>query len=287
MASPAYYDWLRDGKPFKLSVPIVEYRQAFRAAGWPVLYLGALGNQAHLTAEPPKDHCPFSATGWPLPHPYPYVTGFDVSHGGGPLEPVLDSIVEQWVSDARAGKTRWVKYIIYKGRSWSVVSNWEEHEAEGHFDHAHKSMRTDWVTRSTIPYDPMGGKTMPDESLAHWIDEMRWRIYDTLVMMNESSTSDPSNPVQGGQQLRMPRILKDIDQRTTISAQTLLRIEAQMSSGPAFDYDRFAAALVAQPGFIDAMASTVAARLGMIPTAGQIARAIGELRFQARPETPL
>jgi hypothetical protein len=161
MATQAYYDWVRAGKPWHKSVPVAEYQRAFLAAGWPALSLGTLGDEAHLTADRPQDHTPFSVTGWPGASPYPYVLAFDAGHApsqGFDMGPV----VARWLADARDGKTPWVKYIVWRGQLYDVRRDWAPSGASGHYDHAHVSFRTDWYGKSIGGYPVVnaGGSTM-------------------------------------------------------------------------------------------------------------------------------
>jgi hypothetical protein len=75
MASQAYRNWVADGRPWKFARPITQVGDRLRAHGYTVYYQG---NQAHLEHEPPEDHTPFSATGWPAKSPYPYCMAMDI-----------------------------------------------------------------------------------------------------------------------------------------------------------------------------------------------------------------
>lgn len=147
MATQAFKDWVADGRPFRLAEPTLEYRHALLLAGWPGEDLGTIGDEAHAQAETPEDHMPYSFTGWPVSNEYPYVHALDVMHDPfhgrhvGPL-------VAYWVSEARAGRTPWVKYINWSGLQWDVRRGWAGRTIAGHFDHAHLSFRTDWTHKS-------------------------------------------------------------------------------------------------------------------------------------------
>ena len=96
MASSAYYSWIADGKPFELATPVRQYRDALRAAGWAAASVGTIGDGAHLRAEPPQDHTPFSATGWPNHSPYPFVHAIDVSTPG-PAGMSTPALAAAWI----------------------------------------------------------------------------------------------------------------------------------------------------------------------------------------------
>lgn len=155
MTTQAYVNWVADGRPFKLATPITEYRDAFKAAGWPITSLGTLGDTAHLQADHPQDHCPFSATGWPMANEYPYVCAFDAGHFPGTAHDMAP-VVAHWLTDARAGKTPWVKYIVWQGHIYDSRAGWSPQPASDHYDHAHMSIRTDWTHRSIGTYSPVG-----------------------------------------------------------------------------------------------------------------------------------
>jgi hypothetical protein len=75
MASKAYRDWLADGSPWKFARPVRAIGDRLREHGYTVYFEG---NDAHLQKATPEDHCPFSATGWPGPSPYPYCMATDI-----------------------------------------------------------------------------------------------------------------------------------------------------------------------------------------------------------------
>lgn len=161
MATAAYRAWVNAGRPFKVCTPILAYRAQLTEAGWPGRLIGTIGDEAHLTAERPQDHTPFSVTGWPQENPYPYVHALDLMHK--PEEGFdVNPIVAHWLWSARAGLTPWVKYIIWRGQRFDVRNNWQPVSADGHYDHAHKSFRTDhtnaWVDGWNVL--PTGGTDM-------------------------------------------------------------------------------------------------------------------------------
>lgn len=272
MATAAYNRWVADGRPFRLATPVSMYRNAFYAAGWPNGSVGTIGDEAHLQASTPKDHCPFSFTGWPLAHPYPYVTAIDVSHGVS-RETTLDNTVLYWISEARAGRTPWVKYIIYKGSSWDVRNNWERRSAEGHYDHAHVSMRTDHISTSIGPWRVVKGGT-PVSTTQTGRD-----VWGETIDSPSLNYSQPAREY-------LKFVLENahgIVATNNALAQMALQLQALVDR-PAGVVDplALAQALVAQPGFVDNLAAAVATRIGEVPTAQQIAAGIGALSFQVR-----
>lgn len=158
MATQAFKDWVKDGRPFKLAQPIEDYRKALVAYGWPSSELGTIGDEDHLQAEVPQDHCPFSFTGWPLPNEYPYVHALDVMHKPANGQDVAP-LAAYWIDEAKAGRTPWVKYINWRGQQYDVRHNWEARPIGGHFDHAHISYRTDWTHKGIGDWNPTKGST--------------------------------------------------------------------------------------------------------------------------------
>jgi hypothetical protein len=155
VATQDYKNWVAAGRPFKLAQPIADYRETLLAAGWPGSKLGTIGDEEHLQAEVPQDHCPFSHTGWPIPNEYPYVLALDVTHDpdhGLNVGPLAD----YWIQQAKAGKTPWVKYINWEGLQWDVRRNWVPVTIGGHFDHAHLSVRTDWTHKDIGSFAVIG-----------------------------------------------------------------------------------------------------------------------------------
>lgn len=274
MATTAYNRWVADGRPFRLATPVAMYRNAFYAAGWPNGSIGTIGDEAHLQAATPQDHTPFSTTGWPVAHPYPYITAIDVLHGVS-RETMLDSIVSYWLSQARMGKTPWVKYIIYKGHSWSVRDGWVQHSAEGHYDHVHVSMRTDYVSASIGDWNPLGtnggGNAMWEQVLPLPSAEFPELLGQTqeqagLILAWTGARARRQEVEMAAMREDMATVLSRLDALTIPDAEAL------------------ASALADNPVFISSVADAVADRVGHLPTAAEIAQAVGALRFRIEVE---
>lgn len=144
MAVAAYYQWDGLGRPLTPALPVremverlkVEFPRATNTFSWHA-------NEAHYTAVPPLDHTPYSSTGWPLPSPHWVVFATDVMHRPD-LGVDCFRLFEYWIGEARAGRFPSLKYIIWRGQSYSVQRNWEPATATGHYDHIHLSFRTDY-----------------------------------------------------------------------------------------------------------------------------------------------
>jgi hypothetical protein len=153
MATQAYWEWLERGRPFRLATPISELKARGRAAG--ISWLGDLGNEAHLQANTPEDHTPFSVTAWPVALPGYVVTAIDWADG-----PHSDRLL----AGAKSGQYPWIKYLNFRGKNYSVRRNWEPRSSSD--DHLHISIRSDWHSQSigsanpftaTPAVDPPGG----------------------------------------------------------------------------------------------------------------------------------
>lgn len=158
MANRFYAPWVADGKPFRACTPVAEVIAKFKAARPAAAKagcFGSIGNLAHLTADIPKDHTPYSQTGWPLPSPYGVGFAVDIMHRPD-LGVDCNAIFAHWLAEAKAGRLPWLKYLIWQGKSYSVRNNWEPRDADGHFDHIHASTRTDHVGTHIGDFDPLG-----------------------------------------------------------------------------------------------------------------------------------
>lgn len=84
--------------------------------GYTVYYLGS-DDERHLKAARPEDHCPFSTTGYPTPHPYPFVAAVDIMppKAGSGL-PSLQRLGARLIADRNAGVPgiSWMKYINHE-----------------------------------------------------------------------------------------------------------------------------------------------------------------------------
>jgi hypothetical protein len=152
MADYAY--WVADGRPVIPALPVRETVERFEArypGAKPIL--GWYTNDAHLKAATPEDHTPFSETGWPVPNPYPYVCATDLM----PYSAYdLDEVFAYWLAEARAGRTPWVKYLIYKDRIYTIWRGFVADVYRGAYhNHIHMSVLTTWVDRSIGSWSPI------------------------------------------------------------------------------------------------------------------------------------
>jgi hypothetical protein len=143
MTTHTYEYWRDHGQPYIDADPIREQRAALvRIYGPDVLgeQLGTRGNQRHMTAEPPQDHTPFSATGWPVESPYGFGHALDWS---GPYH---ERLANFWIAQRTAGRSPWIKYINIRLFHYSWQPTYSRRSSSD--VHAHQSIRSDWTHRS-------------------------------------------------------------------------------------------------------------------------------------------
>lgn len=136
-----YGSWVADGRVWFPARPIGEYLDELRRVpGVKSGDIGVLGDDAHLVAVPPQDHCPYSATGWPVTNPYPYVCALDYSG------PSWEYYCDYWIEEARNGHTPWVKYINDgRGRQYTHWDGFRTGVDNSDQGHVHVSIRSDFV----------------------------------------------------------------------------------------------------------------------------------------------
>lgn len=187
MATQAYYGWISAGQPAYSAAPIVDLAHTLHGYGYNVgrLDVPGLGDIAHLTADFPEDHTPYSYTGWPVPNPYPWVHAIDVMEPVPAGLPSLVRLARQLYDDRQAGVAGvgWLKYMnrsLADGRtvndSWTPSHTQEPSSDTGHI---HLSARTDY-THSTVAagYDPVARILEADMALdsdPNW-QALIWRM---------------------------------------------------------------------------------------------------------------
>jgi hypothetical protein len=165
MATQAYKNWVRDGRPSKVAAPVKALGDRLRSYGYTVYYIGS-DDRNHLQADRPEDHCPFSTSGWPVPHPYPYITALDIMPFPGSSLPTLQQLGAQLVADRNAGHPGldWLKYMNWETqRNWGgpcYQDSWKPSYARRTSNdrgHIHASGRSDMVhaAGAAATYDPV------------------------------------------------------------------------------------------------------------------------------------
>lgn len=142
MAVAQFYAWESDGRPITPATPIREFVERMRVQ-FPRDRFGWFADEAHYQANIPQDHTPYSYDGWPVTNPYPYVFATDVMHHPS-LGVDCFVLFNYWLSEAKAGRMPWLKYLIWQAKIYDVRYQWKAQSSVGHFDHAHLSARTDY-----------------------------------------------------------------------------------------------------------------------------------------------
>lgn len=228
MASAAYWRWIAAGKPLSPSTPVREFVLAMQAAFPRAAAINLINwytNDAHLTAEPPEDHTPFSETDWPdvLESPPDWlVFATDIMHRPD-LGLDCGALFLYWITEARDGRMPFLKYLNWQALRYDVRNGWRPVPTTGHFDHIHLSFRTDWRTRGLEgwPVIPMGGLDMTaltdaeQRELLDGIREVR-SLLTTGKRLGPAQTSDGGVPIADEQ-----RQFYDLDNALT-DVKTLL-----------------------------------------------------------------
>lgn len=165
MTVTTYQGWVNDGKPWKNCQPINDFIAMLRRHGYTGPGSG-IGDQSHLTATPPEDHCPYSHTPWPGVQPYPYVMAIDIMPSSGVDIIWLGGQLYNDKSSNKAG-TQAIKYINWTDSDGNCFhDSWmPNHARYASTDrgHIHISFRTDYVTSTNMAaYDPFGGISLSD-----------------------------------------------------------------------------------------------------------------------------
>jgi hypothetical protein len=156
MASPKLAVWDKAGRPFKVAAPIVYVVNYCKRKAIP--NLGTIGNTAHLTADPPEDHTPYSDTAWPKRLPLTVLVDGErywVCAGDFANE---DGLGDAILRDARAGLLPWLKYMNFAGRSYAYADGFKQ-SAPNSDQHLHLSTfdDADSLTYDCEGWDPLAG----------------------------------------------------------------------------------------------------------------------------------
>lgn len=118
MASQGYRDWLGAGKPYALIRPAAAVQATLSGYG---LTVYDYPNDAHLQANTPEDHTPFSVTGWPGTNKRWHARALDVMpRADVPAAQARKEnadIARQLIRDRSAG---------YAGAAWIKYVNWTD-----------------------------------------------------------------------------------------------------------------------------------------------------------------
>lgn len=163
MTSAQHQAWITEGSVWHMAEPIDELRRAIIAV-WnpPPDTLGTLGDDAHLDAEPPEDHTPYSETGWPIGTPHGIVTALD--YNGPGWEALFDHLINQRM----AGRMMWIKYINFRGIHHRWEPDYQSSTSSDWKGHGHLSIRSDWcfTTTGLSTLDLVGIEPLPEPTPA-------------------------------------------------------------------------------------------------------------------------
>lgn len=168
MASSAYAAWVAAGRPWGPDArPVRALGDLLAAHGYTVYYHG---DERHLTNDPPEDHTPFSATGWPGKSPYPRCLATDImpptagqkSKLNGRSLPSLAALGARLLADKQSGRVAlgWLKYMNWTDAGGNIWHDkWTpgyDRSSSGDSGHIHLSCRTDFVDSLVAEgYDPV------------------------------------------------------------------------------------------------------------------------------------
>jgi len=135
-----------------MAQPLLDLRASLGLLGYTGPATG-YPNLAHLQAQPPEDHCPFSHTPWPGAQPYPYCLALDVMP-----DPHVDwkavglaLFTGKMDGDPQLGWLKYLNWTDHDGNVWH--DSWMPTHARSRSTdtgHVHASCRTDFVTSSLM-----------------------------------------------------------------------------------------------------------------------------------------
>jgi hypothetical protein len=173
MTTAAYREWVASGEPYTPCRPVREFVDLLRSAGYTVFHKG---NSSHMMADPPEDHTPFSATGWPIPSKRWIGHALDIMPSGPGN---LDLLAERIIADKRLNVdgTQWIKYINWTdsaGKTWHY--SWQPTFARSSSTdtgHVHISARSDMDTSDVVSRSGYLGDLMATQFSADDVTVLR------------------------------------------------------------------------------------------------------------------
>lgn len=161
--------WERLGRPLHPCEPVQQMAAALEKAH-PKTPQGWWANDDHYHTSYPEDHTPFALTEWPIQCPRWVVFALDAMPGRDLPEKLLATYAAYWVREARAGRFKALKYLIFHDR---IYTTWAGFEGERYFgewhSHVHLSFRTDYETKGFGAWSPIPGEDDMDPS-----DRIAW-----------------------------------------------------------------------------------------------------------------
>ncbi|MEV4138149.1 hypothetical protein AB0J72_39000 [Dactylosporangium sp. NPDC049742] len=259
MASQGYRDWIRAGRPYTLIRPARAVQRTLLRHG---ITVWDFPDEDHQKAEPPEDHTPYSATGFPGQNQRWNARGLDImprSDSKAHRKENAD-IARQMIRDRDAGVpgAMWIKYInwtdedgVCRQERWTSRSNQFQRTTRSSTDsgHVHVSGRSDADNDARADgYDPLARmRGMTGDDMANtwtFIDQPpadQWRISqnagapflngqarDTVLAIAAARSADAS---AGVQQLIAAAAADEARDQATIAAIQALTAIIQAGGG--------------------------------------------------------
>lgn len=227
---------------------------------------GTIGDASHI---PPSDH---------LPDAQGVVRAGDFTH-----DPVHGADMRRISEALRQSRDGRIKYVIFDRSIFSAINTpwvWREYTGTNpHFGHMHLSVVADDRADDTRLWT-MEGPMLTTQDLVN----VKATILDALT----TDVPFDSDGVRKYFASRGWSIMSHRQLQEYIAEWVhTLRHEAPAPKPPAIDPVALVEALVASPAALEALATAMRAAVGMIPTAGEIAREIGKLDWHGEVTTPI
>lgn len=193
MTSRQHQQWINEGSPWHLAVPIRELQVAIiQVHNPPAETIGTIGDEAHLDAEPPEDHTPYSETGWPDHTPPFIVTALDYNGPG------WEALFEHLINEHLAGNMPWIKYINFRGIHHSWEPSYATRASTDWTGHGHVSIRSDWCFVSTgLTAEQLIGVAGPTPIPVPTADPVKEKIMSTWQTISAGASGQHVTDVQG------------------------------------------------------------------------------------------
>jgi hypothetical protein len=146
-------------------------------------------------------------------------------------------LFQYWITEARAGRMPWLKYLIWQGQSYHARDGFKvANDADGHFDHIHLSFRTDYRYSSLGSWSPVPGKDPHMKTMLVtanggdgkiWLSNGLTRIHVANLTEGDKTTDDAT-------------VLRDM---RFISGPSMLGSLTSSTVTPVDDLDAFGAAI--------------------------------------------
>ncbi|GGM69160.1 hypothetical protein ACFFX1_30120 [Dactylosporangium sucinum] len=192
MASQGFRDWVAAGKPYTLIRPAKALKRNLKAHGLTVF---DFPDDGHQRAEPPEDHTPYSATGWPGPNARWKARALDImpraDNSAGRKENA--DIARQLIRDRDAGRpaVMWIKYLnwtdeqgVCQQERWTDAQHPNRRTTRDSSDsgHVHVSGRSDADDDGRAEdYDPISRMRELEDDMYNDEDRRRGRNVDEAI----------------------------------------------------------------------------------------------------------